>query len=57
MTIKLIYSKMYIDEENSYNKRDTFNIEVLDVLLSNNFSKENTVSELDSVFSFKISPF
>ena len=34
LTDELIYSKMYVDEENSYNKkRDTFNIRVLDVLL------------------------
>ena len=33
LTDELIYSKMYVDEEISYNKkRDTFNIRVLDVL-------------------------
>ena len=48
---------MYIDEENSYNKRDTFNIRVLDVFSIKCFVKENTVSKDDSVFSFKISLF
>ena len=57
MTDELIYSKMYVDEKISYNKkRDTFNIPVLDVLLEI-LLKENTVSKDDSVFSFKISPF
>ena len=57
LTDELIYSKMYVDEKISYNKkRDTFNIPVLDVLLEI-LLKENTVSKDDSVFSFKISPF
>ena len=57
LTDELIYSKMYVDEKISYNKkRDTFNIPVLDVLLKI-LLKENTVSKDDSVFSFKISPF
>ena len=50
MTIKLIYSKMYVDEKSSYNKKEIHLICNVRCSLYKVFFKENTVSQVDSVF-------
>ena len=59
MTDICLYDKMNTDGNNPYNKkRDILDFGMLSIFsIQNIWLVENTVSLVDSVFSFKISPY